>query len=664
MTAPYIDGWRATLHSATRRVKIPKFLDLGALAAAAPTIEARDAGALLMSFSLDEPSRELDATIESSRDVIPAQQRGALLEEMMRQWEQVSYNVRYLYLMRALNTLSQGASVHAWLFPRLQEMLESAAGARARKASFAVGAIEGCGGPGAIALLRQIGDDMRADPMQRRAARFAALRLLGTADAEDDDEALVAELIATRIKRPTVIKNIELPDLYLLSNPDEPIPSEATESLAVWLSKLVSIPHDGVIERARLALDPRSTGALADTLYDAWAAKGFHGRHKSLKYALAVFADDRVAVKLESSLRTWPHQGDTGRKRAIYMMDVLVDIGTDTALMVLLYLSFFQDVPSVWDRAKSLLTSVARTRRVSVTRLGDLIIPDCGLDERGERMFEVRDREIKVVFDENFDPRLVDVATDERLEQLPEVDGGEHARQDWALMSETIEEVIKVQSARLEQAMVTDRRWSQSDWNESIFNHPLMINYARRLVWGMFDKDDDLVATFRATEDRELVDVEDDTFTMPRGLTVGLVHPLHLTRELLAAWSQSFGDYEIFSPIEQLGRATHGAADGDFAGETFEAGPFKAGMKRNLWRRNTDGGSVRDTFTKSFGHGVSATIKITPGFYPGSGDWGEDQKITSITLGGGKNGRGDIAYSEAVRDLEGILASTHGWGGA
>ena len=109
MTAPYIDGWRATLHSATRRVKIPKFLDLGALAAAAPTIEARDAGALLMSFSLDEPSRELDATIESSRDVIPAQQRGALLEEMMRQWEQVSYNVRYLYLMRALNTLSQGA---------------------------------------------------------------------------------------------------------------------------------------------------------------------------------------------------------------------------------------------------------------------------------------------------------------------------------------------------------------------------------------------------------------------------------------------------------------------------------------------------------------------------------------------------------------------------
>ncbi len=657
MTAPTADGWRATLQTATRLLKTPKFMDLTALASNSGVLDARTAGALLLSYGLEQPDAEVRAARSDARDALTGPQRGALLEEMMRQWGEVSYNVRYLYLMDALNAFAPGADVEGWLLPMITEMREAVSGARARKASFAVGAIESCGGKEALALLRAIGDDMRSDPMQRRAARFAAIRLSGH-DATNDDEALVVELLAAHAKLPKFLNDLDLPDLFLLSKPDEPIPRKATESLAIALSNLKSMPHSGVIDRARLALDPRSTGALADALYDAWSGKNFHGRYKWIKWALALFGDDRVVVKLEESLREWPRSGDTGRKRAIFMMDVLLDIGTDTALMVLLYLSYIQDVPSVWERAIGLMASVAKRRHVSATRMGDLIIPDCGLDERGARVFAIGDRELEVVFDENFEPRLVDVETRERLDHMPRTKAADRAHEDWDLMHEILRDVIKIQNVRLEQSMVTERRWSQDEWMESIFNHPLMINYARRLVWGLFDRDDDLVATFRATEDRELVDVDDETFTMPKEFKVGLVHPLHLDKGLRSAWSQSFGDYEIFSPVDQLGRATYGADDEHFDGETFAPGPFKAGMKRNLWRRNT-GSGIRDRFFKTFGHGVSATIHVSPGFYPGSGDWGDPQTLNEIVISGGKNGRADIAFSEAVRDLDEVLATTH-----
>jgi hypothetical protein len=665
MDAPTSNGWRATLHHATRLLTTPKFMDLAALSSCADALDEDAARALLLAYALEQPGAEVRAALDDARGALTGPQRGALLEEMMRQWGEVSYNIRYLYLMDALNALAPGADVAGWLLPMITEMREAVSGARARKASFAVGAIESCGGNDALALLRAIGDDMRSDPMQRRAARFAAIRLSGH-DATDDDGALVAELLGAHAKLPKFLKDLDLPDLFLLSDPDSPIPREATESLAVALSNLKQMPgtgrgsnpNAGMIERARLALDPRSTGALADALYDAWGHKKFHGRYKWIKWALALFGDDRVVVKLEEDLRAWPRTGDTGRKRAIAMMDVLLDIGTDTALMVLLYLSYIQDVPSVWERALGLMNSVAKRRHVSATRMGDLIIPDCGLDERGARVFDIGDRELEVVFDENFEPRLVDTQTRERLDHMPRTEAAAQAREDWDLMHEILRDVIKIQNVRLEQSMVTERRWSQDEWMESIFNHPLMINYARRLVWGLFDRDDDLVATFRATEDRELVDVDDETFTMPKGLKVGLVHPLHMDRGLRSAWSQSFGDYEIFSPIEQLGRATYGAADEHFDGVTFSPGPFKAGMKRNLWRRDTSGGGVRDRFDKTFGHGVNATIRISPGFYPGSGDWGDPQSLTSIKVSGGKGGRADIAYSEAIRDLDEVLATT------
>jgi hypothetical protein len=114
-----------------------------------------------------------------------------------------------------------------------------------------------------------------------------------------------------------------------------------------------------------------------------------------------------------------------------------------------------------------------------------------------------------------------------------------------------------VQAERLEQAMVTGRRWSLAEFESLLVRHPLMIHLVRLLLWGGYDEAGKLVATFRLTEERDYADVQESACRLEGIATVGLVHPMHLSDEQRSAWGAVFGDYEIMAPFPQLGRAVH-----------------------------------------------------------------------------------------------------------
>ena len=75
-------------------------------------------------------------------------------------------------------------------------------------------------------------------------------------------------------------------------------------------------------------------------------------------------------------------------------------------------------------------------------------------------------------------PMLRDEATGKLRDLAPEAVGRVEAA-----ASKQVSDVAKIQSARLEQAMVTQRRWTPEDFERFIVRHPLQRHLAKLLVW-------------------------------------------------------------------------------------------------------------------------------------------------------------------------------------
>jgi hypothetical protein len=186
-------------------------------------------------------------------------------------------------------------------------------------------------------------------------------------------------------------------------------------------------------------------------------------------------------------------------------------------------------------------------------------VPDCGLDGRGSRVFDFGHRQFRFVLGPEMKP-LVRDADGKVRSDLPaptkadDSDKAEAAIAEWKLLKKTLREVLKVQADRLEEAMITGRRWTPEEFQTLLLNHPLMVNLIRQLVLAEYDDAGKITQTFRVTEDQTLTNHNDDEIPLPSSGQIGVVHPAHLDEALKSSWGQVLGDYEIIPPFAQLGR--------------------------------------------------------------------------------------------------------------
>ena len=101
--------------------------------------------------------------------------------------------------------------------------------------------------------------------------------------------------------------------------------------------------------------------------------------------------------------------------------------------------------------------------------------------------------------------------------------------------------------------MSMERLWQAQKWRELFVKNPVMHQFAIGLIWGLYENGA-LKATFRYMEDGSFNTMDEDEYQLPETGTVGLVHPIELDEESLAAWKEQLSDYEIVQPIEQMDR--------------------------------------------------------------------------------------------------------------
>ena len=360
-----------------------------------------------------------------------------------------------------------------------------------------------------------------------------------------------------------------------------------------------------LVSALKTAADRHSLDAFAWRLFEQWESMGASSKEKWAMAALGHIGGDDCVLRLTPRIRAWP--GESQNPRAVFGLDCLRAIGTDTALMALNGIAQKVKFKALKERAQVMMAGIATARGLTREQLADRIVPDVGLDARGGRDFDFGPRQFRLVLGPGMKPLVRDGAGKVRPDlpapnQADDPTKAEAATAEWKLLKKTLRETLKIQAERLEDAMITGRRWTPEEFETLLVRHPLMINLGRLLVFAEYDAAGRVARTFRVTEDQTLADQNDDPAPAPAG-PVGIVHAAHVDDAAKSAWGQVLGDYEIIPPFAQLGReiCRPEPEDLDATEITRFCGPKVPGivmygmLERSHWLRDTpaDGGGFQ-----------------------------------------------------------------------
>lgn len=358
-------------------------------------------------------------------------------------------------------------------------------------------------------------------------------------------------------KRSWKISVLELPPITL---GDRQFNAAQIAGLLDALSQSKAGQPEPLIPLLKAHVDSTILDRFAWQLFEIWLTNGAVAKENWAMLAVGWLGNDTSALKLTPLVRAWP--GESQHKRAVLGLECLRAIGTDLALMQIHSISQKIKFQALKARAQDCMEAIAKDRKITADQLADRIIPDCDLDEKGQRIFDFGGRKFHFVMGGDLKPMLRD-PNGKKMTTLPKPnsqdDGAlaEQAIADWKLMKKQISDVAKIHSLRLEAAMVRGRTWSWSEFETLLLRHPLMTHLVQQIIWATYDDQGHLQGTFRVVEDRSFADNRDRPCQPDTGATVGIPHPLALSDETKSLWGEIIGDYEIIQPFAQMSRDTH-----------------------------------------------------------------------------------------------------------
>jgi hypothetical protein len=449
---------------------------------------------------------------------------------------------------------------------------------------------------------------------------------------------------------------------------------------ALRQSKVESL--QALVTSIRNKCDRSTLDTFAWKLFEAWLAEGAPSKENWAMVAVGLLGADTSALKLTPLIRLWP--GESQHQRAVLGLECLRAIGTDTALMQINGIAQKVKFKGIKQRAQECMEAIAKDRQMTREQLEDRIVPDCDLDEHGTRIFDFGARQFRLVFGADLKPMLKDA--DHKLRSdLPKPNAkddpekAERAIADWKLLKKQINEVIKLQPFRLEQAMVCGRQWKMEEFELLLVRHPLMTHLVQRLIWAGHDASGKLISTFRVTEDQTYADVTDEQLDLSAVMNISLVHPLQISGDLLSQWGEMISDYEIVSPFPQLGRPTYALEAEEaqqkvitkFKEATVPAMTLVGMLEKSGWMRGIpqDAGVFYEHSKPFYGANMTAVVSYD-GVPVGYMDGWEDQSIESCCFLSGIYTPGvypihekipldqvdPIVISEVLKDLQAIAA--------
>ncbi len=333
-----------------------------------------------------------------------------------------------------------------------------------------------------------------------------------------------------------------------------PLSDDAMRHLGTMLSFPRDITAYAGLDIIREIFTRESLAEFGWDLYTAWTEAGAPAKENWAFTSLGILGNDDTARKLTPLIRAWP--GESQHKRAVSGLDVLADIGSDVALMLLNGIARKIKFKALQEHAREKINIVAENRGLTMAEMEDRLAPDLGLDSSGSLILDFGPRQFTVGFDETLKPVVRD-ANGKVLKDLPKPNQSDEKTQAtdavnlFKQLKKDVRAIASQQIDRLEQAMCQRRRWTAEQFRLFLVEHPLVRHLTRRLLWGVYNDENALITCFRVAEDSTYSDAQDELFTLPAG-NIGIPHVLEIPPESAAAFRQIYVDYELLPPFQQL----------------------------------------------------------------------------------------------------------------
>ncbi len=404
-------------------------------------------------------------------------------------------------------------------------------------------------------------------------------------------------------------------------------------------------------------LNQEELALYVNELFDKWMDSGAPAKRSWVLYAASIHGGSDIVQKLHHQIQEWP--ANSRGAIASEAVKALALNPKPQALLIVDGIARKFKFKQVKGAASDALNFAAEQLGITRDELEDRIVPDLGFDDKMERCFDYGSRKFTVTITTALEIEVYD-ENGKKLKNIPSPgkrDDEVKAKASYAEfkeMKKQMKTTVASQKMRLELALSSKRSWEQKQWSRLFVENPIMHQFAIGLIWGIYG-DGELKQTFRYMEDGSFNTVEEEEYELPEQGKIGLVHPIELPEQELAAWREQLEDYEITQPIAQLERQIYYRTQEEeeskrlerFGGKVLSDYALMGKLTALGWYRGSvqDAGGFDTFYREDTSIGIGAELHFS-GTYVGG--MGEDVTVYDVRFYQvGTIARGSYMYEEA-----------------
>jgi hypothetical protein len=256
--------------------------------------------------------------------------------------------------------------------------------------------------------------------------------------------------------------------------------------------------------------------------------------------------------------------------------------------------------PTAKKRIGKSLDKAAEITGQSRADLEEKSVPNFGLNVEGKltrqmgrhtvELLVVDSREIRIQWSETGGKQLKSVPAQVKRDHAAEL------KQFQKLIKE-IEKMLVAQRIRVERLLMSGREWNLESWRQRYWDHPLLANISRRLIWHFRLGDRTALGAYH---NGKLADVKDKSLDwLAPESHVRLWHPIGFPPETVAAWREWLQTHEVCQPFKQAHREVYLLTDAElntanysnrFAAHILGQHQFAALCAQRGWKYSFMGG--------------------------------------------------------------------------
>ncbi|WP_020004504.1 DUF4132 domain-containing protein [Brachyspira innocens] len=331
--------------------------------------------------------------------------------------------------------------------------------------------------------------------------------------------------------------------------------------------KYIIMEYMNLVEPARLKdcdmlteiLDIDSFTNALEMLYIYWKDSNYEATKKNILIPYLLYSNNSKIDKVYPLIKEFAKGSRT--VMGAFIVKCIALNGKSYALILVDSLTRKAPTAKIKEVAIETMENVAYLLDMTADELSDRIIPNFGFDRKGEKVLSYggeAKRTFTLSINNDLELTITDNDKQKIIKSLPAPNSkddkteADNAKKECTALKKEIKTLIQSQKIRLQKVLLNGRKWTYNNFKTVFVENPIMNLFALKLIWGVYDENNNLIESFRYMEDGTFNTVDEEEYTLKENALITLVHPSELNSDTIAKWKTQLSDYEISQPIEQL----------------------------------------------------------------------------------------------------------------